>query len=155
MASSESIKKNIQAAYKVVRKDNDLNIPLSVQAWGIDGEKRRYYLIEGLNDTQFRIYRESNYTGINRGWRDVAGSIEEARALAARLMEVDGGPKAKEMKRKIESVIPRFEESAEVSLPTSLRSCYLQASCLMSQWSLTLSRVEDGFCVLFGCFSGV
>ena len=57
----------INKAYRN-RHEDDLNIPLSVQPWGSDGDKRRYYLIEGNDDTSFRVYRESNPAGLQRTW---------------------------------------------------------------------------------------
>jgi hypothetical protein len=74
----------VAQAYKSrTSKDKlDTNIPLSVQPWGRDGEKRRYWLIEGQNDTHFRIYREANPQTPKATWWSVAGSIDELRVLA-------------------------------------------------------------------------
>jgi hypothetical protein len=70
----------ITASYKQNRHEDDLNQPLSVQPWGSDGDRRRYYLIEGLDDTHFRVYRESSGV-IKKTWWSVAGSIEELTQL--------------------------------------------------------------------------
>ncbi|KAK3375176.1 hypothetical protein B0H63DRAFT_269769 [Podospora didyma] len=112
LSSSEAIKSTINQQYKN-RQDDDANIPLSVQPWGSDGDKRRYYLIEGNDDTGFRVYRESNPAGINRTWWNVAGSINELKSLSERLEIHDGGPKARTLARKIMSSIPRFEATEE------------------------------------------
>jgi len=102
----------INKAYRN-RHEDDLNIPLSVQPWGSDGDKRRYYLIEGNDDTSFRVYRESNPAGLQRTWWSVAGSIDELKALAEKLETQDGGPKAKALAKKIQAAIPRFEATEE------------------------------------------
>ncbi|KAL2270395.1 hypothetical protein VTJ83DRAFT_2579 [Remersonia thermophila] len=112
LSSSDAIRTIISQTYKN-RHEDDLNIPLSVQPWGSDGDKRRYFLIEGNDDTSFRVYRESNPAGINRTWWSVAGSIDDLRALANKLETQDGGPKAKQFAKRIENSIPRFEATEE------------------------------------------
>ena len=104
----------IQTSYKQSRHDDDLNQPLSVQPWGSDADKRRYYLIEGLDDTNFRIYRESSHLTKNRTWFSVAGSIDELKALAEKLNTQDGGQKARTLSAKMMAAIPRFEATEEV-----------------------------------------
>ncbi|QPH02001.1 hypothetical protein C2857_006206 [Epichloe festucae Fl1] len=113
MASSDTVKGVINQSYKQNRQEDDLNQPRSVQSWGSDGDKRRYFLVEGQDDTNFRIYRESNPAGTNRTWWSVAGSIEELRALAEKLETRDGGPKARKLAQKMLQVIPRFEAGEE------------------------------------------
>lgn len=113
MSSSEVIKGIINKSYKGVRHEDDLNQPLSVQPWGSDSDKRRYYLVEGLDDTHFRVYRESNPQGFNRTWWSVAGSIDELKALAEKLQTSDGGPKAKKLAHKMLAAVPRFEATEE------------------------------------------
>lgn len=115
MSSSDSVKSIINQAYKQNRHEDDLNQPRAVQPWGSDGDKRRYFLVEGQDDTAFRVYRESNPAGANRTWWSVAGSIEELQALASKLDTKDGGPKAKKLSHKMLQAIPRFEAGEEVS----------------------------------------
>ncbi|KAK1756084.1 hypothetical protein QBC47DRAFT_179578 [Echria macrotheca] len=112
LSSSDVVKTMINQQYKN-RREDDLNIPLSIQPWGSDGDKRRYFLIEGNDDTSFRIYRESNPAGINRTWWSVAGSIDDLKALSQKLETVDGGPKARALAKKIMMSIPRFEATEE------------------------------------------
>jgi hypothetical protein len=114
LSSSDIVKGIIIANYKQNRHDDDLNQPLSVQPWGSDGYRRRYYLIEGLDDTNFRIYRESSHTGIKRTWWSVAGDIDELKALAEKLAKEDGGQKARTLSEKMMQAIPRFEATEEV-----------------------------------------
>lgn len=109
MASSDTVKALINQSYKQNRHEDDLNQPRSVQPWGSDGDKRRYFLVEGQDDTHFRVYRESNPAGTNRTWWSVAGSIDELKALADKLETRDGGPKARQLSHKILQAIPRFE----------------------------------------------
>jgi hypothetical protein len=114
LSSSEAVKSIITQSYKQNRHEDDLNQPLSVQPWGSDSDRRRYYLVEGLDDTAFRVYRESNPAGFNRTWWSVAGTIDELKSLMERLANKDGGPKAKLLSKKIEAAIPRFEATEDV-----------------------------------------
>jgi hypothetical protein len=114
LSSSDAVKSLINQSYKQNRHEDDLNQPRSVQPWGTDGDKRRYFLIEGQDDTAFRVYRESNPAGTQRTWWSVAGSIEELKALAEKLETKDGGPKAKKFATKILMALPRFEAGEEV-----------------------------------------
>lgn len=114
MSSSKAIRDIIEQAYKGKRKDEDSNVPVSVQSWGNDSDKRRYYLVEGRDDTAFRVYRESNPAGfINRTWWSVAGSIDEIKVLIERLETHDGGPKARKLAKRLQDEIPRFEATEE------------------------------------------
>lgn len=111
----------IAQAYKSrTTKDKlDTNIPLSVQPWGRDGEKRRYWLIEGQNDTHFRIYREGNPQTPKATWWSVAGSIDELRVLAHVLSEDDGHREAKTLSERMINAVPRFEASEVVGTTNS------------------------------------
>jgi hypothetical protein len=102
---NEQIKTMITNAYKSrTTKDRlDTNIPLSVQPWGLDGDKRRYWLVEGQNDTHFRVYRETD------------PHIDELRVVATKLEEEDGRKAAKELSERMLHAIPRFEASEVVS----------------------------------------
>lgn len=116
VAYSETVKGLINQSYKQNRHEDDLNQPRAVKPWGSDGDKRRYFLVEGQDDTNFRVYRESNPAGTARTWWSVAGTIEELKALAHKLATKDGGPKARTLSHKIISAIPRFEAGEEVGL---------------------------------------
>ncbi|RMJ06986.1 hypothetical protein CDV36_013423 [Fusarium kuroshium] len=113
LSSSETVKGLINQSYKQNRHEDDSNQPRSVQPWGSDGDKRRYFLIEGQDDTAFRIYRESNPAGTKRTWWSVAGTIDELKALAEKLEVKDGGPKARKLAQKMISAVPRFEAGEE------------------------------------------
>ncbi|KAH9884550.1 hypothetical protein F4778DRAFT_762587 [Xylariomycetidae sp. FL2044] len=114
LSSSEAVKRVINDSYKGQRREDDITQPLSVQPWGSDSDKRRYYLIEGLDDTNFRVYRESNPAAINkRTWWSVAGNIEELNALADKLLIKDGGPKARKLAQQMLAAVPRFEATEE------------------------------------------
>jgi hypothetical protein len=113
MSSSEAVKALINQSYKQNRHEDDVNQPRSVQPWGSDADKRRYFLVEGQDDTGFRVYRESNPLGTNRTWWSVAGSIDELKALADKLETKDGGPKAKALSQRILAAVPRFEAGEE------------------------------------------
>jgi hypothetical protein len=107
----------ITNAYKSrTTKDKlDTNIPLSVQPWGLDGDKRRYWLVEGQNDTHFRVYRETDPHKTKKvKWFSVAGDIEELRVVAAKLEEEDGRREAKLLGERMINAIPRFEASEVV-----------------------------------------
>ncbi|MCJ1288243.1 hypothetical protein MMC26_007598 [Xylographa opegraphella] len=109
---SDAIQSILKESYKQQRHEDDLNQPLSVQAWGRDGDKRRYWLIEGQDDTHFRLYRESNPALKHNTWRSVAGSIDELKTVAEKLGE-EGTQAARRLQDRITLAIPRFEASEE------------------------------------------
>lgn len=110
--TSEAITAIIKESYKQSRHDDDLNQPLSVHPWGKDGNKRRYWLIEGRDDTSFRLYRESNPALKTHTWRSMAGTIDELRAVAEKLKE-EGSQAARRLGDRIIAAIPRFEATEE------------------------------------------
>lgn len=112
LESSEAVKAIIKESYKQSRHDDDLNQPLSVQAWGRDGDKRRFWLIEGQDDTHFRLYRESNPALKNNTWRSVAGTIDEVKEVAQRLDE-ENTQASRRLRDRINAAVPRFEASEE------------------------------------------
>ena len=87
-----------------------------MQPWGRDGDKRRYWLIEGQDDTHFRLYRESNPILRHNTWRSVAGSIDEVKEVADRLGE-ESSLLSRRLRDRIIAAIPRFEASEEVRSP--------------------------------------
>lgn len=114
LGHSEAIKAFITASYTGKRTNDDLNQPLSVQPWGFDSDKRRYFLVEGDDNCSFRVYRESNPAALyNRQWISVAGSIDEVKALADKLATADGGPNARKLSTNIMKNIANFEEKEE------------------------------------------
>nr|POE56795.1 hypothetical protein CFP56_33767 [Quercus suber] len=113
LTSSDAISAIIKERYKQQRHGDDENQPLSVQPWGVDGDKRRYFLIQGLDDTSFRVYREGSRYTKNSHWYSVAGDIEEAKALAAKLENVDGSQAARRLAVKITNAVPMFEATEE------------------------------------------
>ena len=116
LESSEAVKVIIKDSYKQQRHDDDLNQPLSVQSWGRDGDKRRFWLIEGQDDTHFRLYRESNPALKHNTWRSIAGSIDEVKEVADRLGE-ENTQASRRLRDRILAAIPRFEASEDVSSP--------------------------------------
>lgn len=87
-----------------------------MQPWGRDGDKRRYWLIEGQDDTAFRVYRESNPALKTNTWWSVAGTIDELRALSDKLINDDGSKEAKQLSERILNAIPRFEATEDVRI---------------------------------------
>ncbi|KAL4800968.1 hypothetical protein BDV19DRAFT_352471 [Aspergillus venezuelensis] len=112
LSSSDAVQAKIKESYKQARHEDDLNQPLSVQPWGRDSLKRRYWLIEGLDDTHFRLYRESNPALKNVTWFSVAGTIPELQGIADKLEE-EKGTNSKKLSERIRNSIPRFEGSEE------------------------------------------
>ncbi|KAI9924428.1 hypothetical protein MW887_007054 [Aspergillus wentii] len=112
LSSSEAVQAKIKESYKQARHEDDLNQPLSVQPWGRDGLKRRYWLIEGQDDTHFRLYRESNPALKNVTWWSVAGDIPELKAVADKLDE-EKSTNSKKLSERINNSIPRFEGAEE------------------------------------------
>ena len=116
LSSSEAIQAIIKESYKQQRREDDLNQPLSVQPWGRDGDKRRFWLVEGQDDTHFRLYRESNPALKHNTWRSVAGTIDELKEVANKLDE-ENSQASKRLRDRIMAGIPRFEASEDVSHP--------------------------------------
>jgi len=116
LGSSEAVQAIVKESYKRSRQDDDLNQPLSVQPWGRDGDKRRFWLVEGQDDTHFRLYRESNPALRHITWRSVAGTIGEVKEVAQRLGE-DNSLLSRRLKERIQAAVPRFEASEDVSPP--------------------------------------
>lgn len=114
--SSDAVQAILKESYKQQRHEDDLNQPLSVQPWGRDGDKRRYWLIEGQDDTHFRLYRESNPALKHNTWRSVAGTIDELKVVAEKLGD-EGSQAARRLCEGIRVAIPRFELSEDVGLP--------------------------------------
>ncbi|OJJ48853.1 hypothetical protein ASPZODRAFT_139809 [Penicilliopsis zonata CBS 506.65] len=112
LSSSDAVQAKIKESYKQTRHDDDLNQPLSVQSWGRDSLKRRYWLVEGQDDTHFRLYRESNPQLKNITWWSVAGTIPELKTLADKLDE-EKNVHSRKLSEKINNAIPRFEGSEE------------------------------------------
>ncbi|KAF2143032.1 uncharacterized protein K452DRAFT_248761 [Aplosporella prunicola CBS 121167] len=112
LSDSEAVKGMIKDSYKQSRHDDDLNQPLSVQPWGRDAEKRRYWLIEGKDDTNFRLYRESNPALKHNTWWSIAGSIDELKQVAQNLAD-DNVQSSRKLSERILAAIPRFEATEE------------------------------------------
>ncbi|KAL5342959.1 hypothetical protein BJX70DRAFT_240775 [Aspergillus crustosus] len=112
LSSSEAVQAKIKESYKQSRHEDDLNQPLSVQPWGRDSLKRRYWLVEGLDDTHFRLYREGNPALKNVTWWSVAGTIPELQGVADKLDE-EKGTHPKKLSERIRNSISRFEGSEE------------------------------------------
>lgn len=113
---SEVVNAIIKDAYKQSRQTDDLNVPLSVQPWGKDELKRRYWLVEGRDDTDFRLYRENNPALKNGTWRSMAGSIDELKVVVEKL-EKDKAQASRRLAQRITMAIPRFEATEEVQRP--------------------------------------
>ncbi|CAD0110179.1 unnamed protein product [Aureobasidium uvarum] len=113
LTSSEIVSQTIKDSYKISRREDDINQPLSVQHWGYDGDKRKYYLIEGQEDTSFRVYRESNRLSQHPQWWSVAETIDEVNALAEKLETKDTTQAARRLADKVKAAVPRFEASEE------------------------------------------
>ncbi|KMP03101.1 hypothetical protein CIRG_02793 [Coccidioides immitis RMSCC 2394] len=112
LSSSDAVQAKLKESYKQTRQEGDRNQPLSVQPWGSDSYKRRYWLIEGRDDTHFRLYRESNPALKTNTWWSVAGSIDELKSVAESLGS-EKSRAAKELSERIRNSIPRFEASEE------------------------------------------
>lgn len=114
LSSSDEISTKLRESYKQNRHADDENQPLSVQPWGRDGDKRRYFLIEGQDDTNFRVYRENHRYTRNAQWYSMGGNIEEIRTLANKLEQEDGSQAARTLSGRMVNAISRFEAGEEV-----------------------------------------
>ena len=135
LASSEAVQNVLRDGYKQARHGKDRYQPLAVQPWGHDTWKRRYWLIEGRDDTHFRLYRESNPALKTNTWWSVAGTIEEIKAVAESLA-TEKSRAAKELSKKIFDNVPRFEGSEEVRVAGLI----LDAGV----WDCVLTRNRNG-----------
>ncbi|KIV91122.1 hypothetical protein PV10_05699 [Exophiala mesophila] len=110
---SEILQSLIKESYKQTRKDDDRNQPRSVQPWFSDQYRRKYWLVEGLEDSHFRIYRENDgKTAKTNTWFSVAGSIPELVMLADKFSD-EHTQNSKVNSDKLRSAIPRFEAGDE------------------------------------------
>lgn len=107
----------IKESYKQTRRDDDRNQPRSVQPWFSDQYRRKYWLIEGQDDSHFRIYRENDgKTAKTNTWFSVAESIPEVLAMADKFAD-EHTSNSKVISDKLRSAIPRFEAGEEVHNP--------------------------------------
>lgn len=115
LGSSEVVAGIIKDKYKQQRHNDDENQPLSVQPWGQDGDKRRYFLVQGLDDHSFRIYREGSRHTRNAHWYSMAGTIDEVKTMAVKLenKEYDGSQAARRLAGKMYAAVPVFEATEE------------------------------------------
>jgi hypothetical protein len=144
--SSEAISTMIKDSYKNRKPNDDSAVPIAVQCWGRDGDKRQYWLIEGQNDTNFRIYRESNPTSKPRNiWRTVAGNIDEVKILAEKLEQEDS-QLSRRLGTRIKSSIPRFEAGEEVTShpDPNLHNWYLWANDVIETTPPRVSPAAQG-----------
>lgn len=115
----------IKESYKQTRRDDDRNQPRSVQPWFSDQYRRKYWLIEGQDDSHFRIYRENDgKTAKTNTWFSVAESIPEVLALADKFAD-EHTSNSKVISDKLRSVIPRFEAGEEVHNSLRIQRKYL------------------------------
>ena len=71
-------------------------------------------LVQGLDDTTFRVYREGDRHKVKTAhWWSVAGSIDEVKELAKKLEDVDGSQAARRFANRITNAIPTFEATEE------------------------------------------
>jgi len=111
---SEIVKDALKQAYKQTRRDDDRNQPKAVQPWFSDTWRRKYYLIEGQEDTHFRIYRENDgKKAETNAWFSVAGTIDEANSLAEKFESDMPGNQGRLLAEKIRMAVPRWEAGEE------------------------------------------
>lgn len=109
----------IKDSFKQTRHDDDVNQPLSVQPWGTDGRKRRYWLIEGQNDTAFRLYRENPPKLVNRTWWSVASTIDELKGVGDNL-RTEGSQAGRRLADRIGQAVERLEITEEACAYSTL-----------------------------------
>jgi len=108
------VKDALKQAYKQTRRDDDRNQPKAVQPWFSDTWRRKYYLIEGQEDTYFRIYRENDgKKAETNAWFSVAGTIDEANSLAEKFESEMPGNQGRLLAEKIRIAVPRWEAGEE------------------------------------------
>ncbi|KAK9467434.1 hypothetical protein V1512DRAFT_205996 [Lipomyces arxii] len=111
LASSDQIRKLLAKGYSAGRLEDDRNCPLAVMPLGMDGERRRYYIIEGLNDAKFRLFRETNPRKQLVNWTPIASSAAEVEQCAEKLAneDTDKSRNAKTLAAKLRAEATRLE----------------------------------------------
>ncbi|KAI9714882.1 MAG: hypothetical protein M1820_000171 [Bogoriella megaspora] len=137
--TSEAVSTLIKDSYKHRKGNDDSAVPLTVQPWGKDGDKRQYWLIEGERDTSFRVYRESNPALKHNTWWSVAGDIDELRSLTEKF-EANDSQSARRLGTRFKSSIARFEAGEEKRKRREYRQ----------QRKAQFSRPEPGFSLYEG-----
>ena len=115
LSDSEAVQAIIKDSYKSSRQTEDRNVGLAVVPWFIDTfSKRKYYLVEGKEDTYFRLYRENNAISQKTNtWFSVAGDIDEINAIAEKF-DAETAAQSKAIAMKLKAAIPRFEAGEDV-----------------------------------------
>ncbi|KAK9373240.1 uncharacterized protein V1513DRAFT_459947 [Lipomyces chichibuensis] len=109
LISSEAVRKILSNGYSGNRLEDDRNCELAVSAIGMDSERRRYYLVEGLNDTRFRLFRETNPRKRLVNWTPVASTHDELQRYIDELKGSDTSRHAKALTEKLAAELPRLE----------------------------------------------
>lgn len=141
---SEILQTLIKESYKQTRKDDDRNQPRSVQPWFSDQYRRKYWLVEGLEDSHFRIYRENDgKTAKTNTWFSVAGSIPELVVLADKFGD-EHTQNSKVNSDKLRSAVPRFEAGDEVWVVTLRLALEIPTNCFTETETARLSSGPQG-----------
>ncbi|KAK9429671.1 hypothetical protein V1505DRAFT_400910 [Lipomyces doorenjongii] len=109
LISSEAVRKILLKGYSGNRLEDDRNCELAVPAIGMDSERRRYYLVEGLNDTRFRLFRETNPRKRLVNWTPVASTHDELQIYIDELRRSDTSRHAKALTEKLAAELPRLD----------------------------------------------
>ncbi|KAK9367125.1 hypothetical protein V1509DRAFT_567547 [Lipomyces kononenkoae] len=109
LISSDAVRKILSKGYSGNRLEDDRNCELAVSPIGMDSERKRYYLVEGLNDTRFRLFRETNPRKRFVNWTSVASTHDELRRYTEQLKELDTSRHAKALTEKLAVQLPRLE----------------------------------------------
>ncbi|KAK9325056.1 hypothetical protein V1517DRAFT_254718 [Lipomyces orientalis] len=109
LISSDAVRKILSKGYSGNRSEDDRNCDLAVPPIGMDSERRRYYLVEGLNDTRFRLFRETNPRKRYVNWTPVASTHDELHEFIEDLKRSDTSRHAKALIENLKAQLPRLE----------------------------------------------
>ncbi|KAK9238886.1 hypothetical protein V1525DRAFT_340462 [Lipomyces kononenkoae] len=122
LISSDGVRKVLSNGYSGNRLEDDRNCELAVSPIGMDSERRRYYLVEGLNDTRFRLFRETNPRKRFVNWTSVASTHDELRRYIEELKESDTSRHGKALTEKLAAELPRLEAGEQKRKRQSYRT---------------------------------
>ncbi|KAK7207890.1 hypothetical protein BZA70DRAFT_29059 [Myxozyma melibiosi] len=111
LTASEAVRQVLVQGYSQQRTDDDSASPLAVLPIGLDSERKRYYLIEGENDTRFRLFCETNPRQRLVNWTPVASTFAEFKEFVDKLSETDTSRNAKALVESLTEELPRLEAS--------------------------------------------
>ncbi|KAK9448751.1 uncharacterized protein V1518DRAFT_374249 [Limtongia smithiae] len=109
LTASDGVRAVLAEGYSGSRTEDDRTCPLAVSPIGMDGERRRYYLIEGQNETRFRLFQETNPRKRLVNWTSIASTAVELAAFMTKIQATDTSRNARILCERLSKAMPRLE----------------------------------------------